>query len=98
MIGPPRSKPGIVRGTDPAAKITLAPCAVAVEPSAIVIFTVRLAPSEPVPLNTVTLRDLHNPPMPLTSPSTILALRACVVAKLTAGALASIPNSAAWAT
>ena len=25
MIGPPRSKPGIIRGTEPAARMTLAP-------------------------------------------------------------------------
>ena len=51
-----------------------------------------------MPLNTSTLRPLHIAAMPPTRPATILFLRCWVTAKLTVGWLASMPNSAAWAT
>ena len=98
MIGPPRSKLGISRGTDPAARITVVPVISVVPPSFDVTVTVRLAPRRPTPLNTSTLRFLHIAPMPPTSPATIFCLRCWVTAKLTFGELASIPKSAAWST
>ena len=47
MIGPPRSKPGIVRGTEPAARMTLVPVIWVVDPSVPVTVTVRSGPSDP---------------------------------------------------
>ena len=44
------------------------------------------------------LLRLHEAGEALDEPSTILCLRACAVAKLTIGALDSMPNSPAWAT
>ena len=49
MIGPPALKPGIVRGTEPAANTMLRPCNSWVPPAASCTVTVRFAPSEPVP-------------------------------------------------
>ncbi len=99
MIGPPRSKFGIRRGTEPEASMTASPVIVADEPSPIETCTVRLAPSSPTPLNTSTLRPLHIAAMPLTSPSTMPCLRACVRAKSTLAAPpASMPKSLEWST
>ena len=56
-------------------------------PSACATVTTRPAPSQPVPLNTSTLRFLHMPAMPPTSASTIFCLRFWATAKLTVGAL-----------
>ena len=98
MIGPPRSKLGIRRGTEPAARITLSPVICVVEPSGAVTVTVWSGPRLPMPLKTSTLRPLHIAPMPPTRPATIFCLRCWVTAKLTVGSLASMPNSAAWAT
>ena len=98
MIGPPRSKLGIIRGTDPAARMTLRPVIVVFVPSGASTVTVWSGPRLPTPLNTSTWRPLHIAAMPPTRPATILFLRCCVTAKLTDGALASMPNSAAWAT
>ena len=81
MIGPPTSKPGIVRGTEPEARITLVPVIVADVPSFIDTVTVRSAPREPTPLKTSTLRPLHIAAMPPTRPATIFCLRCCVTAK-----------------
>ena len=98
MIGPPRSKLGISRGTEPAARITVDPVISVVDPSLLVTVTVRSGPSRPTPLNTSTLRFLHIPAMPPTRPATIFCLRCWVTAKLTVGALDSMPKSAAWST
>ena len=49
MIGPPTSKPGMVRGTDPAARITLVAVSDVVEPSLPLTVTAWPAPSEPTP-------------------------------------------------
>ena len=98
MIGPPRSKPGISRGTEPAARMTLVPVIWVVDPSLPVTVTTWSGPSDPHPLNTSTLRPLHIAATPPTSPATIFCLRSWVTLKFTLGALASMPNSAAWAT
>ena len=95
MIGPPRSKLGIMRGTDPAASSTLVPVISVVDPSAAVTVTTRSGPRRPVPLNTSTLRPLLIAAMPPTSPATSLFLRSWVTAKSTLGGLALMPNSAA---
>ena len=98
MIGPPRSKLGISRGTEPAARITVVPVISVVPPSFDVTVTVRLAPRLPTPLKTSTLRFLHIDATPPTSPATSFCLRCWVTAKFTFGGLASIPKSAAWST
>ena len=98
MIGPPRSNPGISRGTEPAARMTFVPVICVVEPSGEVTVTVWSGPRLPMPLNTSTLRPLHIAAMPPTRPATILFLRSWVTAKFTLGAPASMPNSPAWAT
>ena len=83
MIGPPRSKSGIRRGTEPAARMTLSPVICVVEPSGAATVTVWSGPRLPTPLNTSTLRPLHIAAMPPTSPATIFCLRSWVTAKLT---------------
>ena len=98
MIGPPRSKLGISRGTEPLARITWRPLIEVAVPSGAVTVTEWSGPSEPTPLNTSTLRPLHIAAMPLTKPSTMRCLRCWVTAKLTEGALDSMPNSAACST
>ena len=106
ITGPAGSKPGMVRGTLPAANTTLPPVRVLVLPSGCVTVTVRLAPSLPTPSSTVIFFDFSKPDRLFTTPSTIFCLRACATAKLTAKLTAdaapsidcSIPNSAAWLT
>ena len=51
-----------------------------------------------MPSRIVIFFDFMNPMRLLTMPSTIFCLRAWAVAKLTVGALDSMPKSAAWAT
>ena len=85
MIGPPRSKFGIRRGTDPAASTTLVPVISVVDPSASATVTTWSAPRRPTPLKTSTLRALHIAATPPTSPATIFCLRAWVTAKFTLG-------------
>ena len=86
MIGPPRSKLGISRGTDPAARSTLRAGDLASSsrraPSTVTTWS---GPRLPTPLNTSTLRPLHIAAMPPTSPATIFCLRCWVTAKLTVG-------------
>ena len=98
ITGPDGSKPGMVRGTEPAASSTLVPASTSVEPSAFCTVTVRSGPSEPVPSMMVIFFDFMKPLRLLTMPSTIFCLRAWATAKLTTGADDSMPNSAAWAT
>jgi hypothetical protein len=98
ITGPEGSKPGMVRGTEPAARRTFAPCSVDVEPSVCCTVTVRFGPSEPMPSRMVIFFDFMKPERLLTMPSTIFCLRACAAPKLTTGADDSMPNSAAWVT
>ena len=98
MIGPPTAKPGIVRGTEPAARITFAPTSCLLLPSLDFTVTVRPAPSEPVPSRYVTFLLFVRPVKPFTRPLTMVCLRAWVTAKFTLGADASTPKSLAWAT
>ena len=50
MIGPPGSNPGNVRGTEPAARMTLRPLILLTAPSAAVTVTELSAFSEPAPV------------------------------------------------
>ena len=49
MIGPPTSKPGMVRGTEPAARTTYRAASVVLEPSDPFTVTVRSGPRAPDP-------------------------------------------------
>ena len=86
-------RPVDLDGTEPEASNTASPTMISERPSPDLTSTERSALSTPVPLKTVTLRALHRPPMPLTRPSTIRRLRACVTAKFTVGDDDSTPNS-----
>ena len=95
---PSTSKPGIERVTEPAARTTALPCRVRSPDSPPLTVTVRSAPSEPLPLYTVTSRCLSRPERPPTSWSMIDCLRARVVPHSMVGAEAWTPKSAAWPT
>ncbi|CAB4599733.1 unannotated protein [freshwater metagenome] len=98
MTGPLGSKPGITRGTLPAASTTLRPLNCEVVPSAAVTVTELSALTAPTPRRYVTFFAFTNPVRPLTNPSTIFCLRACATAKSVEPRIASIPNSAACST
>ena len=104
---PSTSKPSMVRGSDPVARITDPASRVAVSPalapsllpSPPVTVTVRPGPSDPVPEYTVTLRRPSSPDRPPASRSMICCLRAMVAVQFREGGPAvSTPNSPARAT
>jgi hypothetical protein len=86
---PSTSKPGTVRGTDPAASTTWSPVRSTVDPSVPATRTTRPGWSVPLPLNTVTPRPFRSPARPLCSWSTTCCLRAWLTEKSRAGAGAS---------
>ncbi|CAB4773170.1 unannotated protein [freshwater metagenome] len=98
MIGPPGSKPGMTRGTLPAARTTFFPTSSVLVPSAAVTVTELSAFNAPTPRTYVTFLAFTKPVRPFTNPSTIFCLRACATAKSVAPRVAAIPNSAACST
>ena len=82
---PSMSKPGMVRGTDPAARTTSVPVISTVDPSFPAIRTRWSPRSVPLPLNTVTPRPFSRPDSPLNSWSTTCCLRSWLTANLTVG-------------
>ena len=98
ITGPPGSKPGMTRGTLPAASTTFLPASSVLVPSAAVTVTELSAFKAPTPSTYVTFFAFTSPVRPLTKPSTIFCLRACATAKSVAPRVAAIPNSAACST
>ena len=91
---PSTSKPGRVRGTEPAAMMTLLPRSDAPASAPSSTLTVWSASRRPVPSKMVTLRPFNRPLTPLWRRSTISFLRACETAKSTSTPLVVMPKAA----
>jgi hypothetical protein len=95
---PSTSKPGIVRGTEPAARITASAVSSVVEPSAAVTVTLRSAPRVPVPAWVVTFRFFSVPWRPFQLAWTIVFLRARDTSQSSPVTSARMPYSLACCT
>ena len=90
---PSMSNPGIVRGTEPAARTTSVP-EISVEVPSFPAMRTRLpARSVPLPLNTVTPRPFSSPDRPENSWSTTCCLRSWLTENLTTGSAWSPPDA-----
>ncbi len=94
-ISPSTSKPGMVRGREPAAMTTESPEMVTDSDSPPSIETLWPACSRPWPSNMVTLRPLSSWPRPPTRVSTTFCLRSSVVDQSIPTSPTVNPNSAA---
>ena len=92
---PSTSKPGKVRGTEPAARMTCVPWATTPASAPSTTLTLRSASSRPVPSKMVTLRPLSSPLTPLCRRSTTSFLRAWETEKSTSTPVAVMPKAPA---